>query len=107
MARAEWSLRQAGHLLRRTTFGFTPGQLRQALNDGPEQAIERLLAPGEQQAEFEREMAALTPREPKPQESVQLRLYRMIVNPAVQGLAAPGRRLFVATCNCSADSPFG
>ena len=39
-----WNLALAGHLLRRTTFGFTSARLQQALSDGPAKTIERLLA---------------------------------------------------------------
>jgi uncharacterized protein (DUF1800 family) len=40
-----WSLRWAGHLYRRAAFGATWDQLQQALKDGPERTIEKLLRP--------------------------------------------------------------
>lgn len=39
----EWTLEQATHLLRRTTFGPTPTQMKEAVADGLEQTIEKLL----------------------------------------------------------------
>lgn len=76
---AEWNLQLAGHLLRHATFGFTASQLQQALADGPERTIERLLAPSTN-PELERTMADLTPREPTPQETAQLQLYRILIS---------------------------
>ena len=44
-ADAPWNLKRAGHLLRRATFGFTIGELENALRDGPHRTIDHLLAP--------------------------------------------------------------
>ena len=40
-----WNLRLAGHLYRRAGFGATWGQLQQALADGPQRTVDRLLRP--------------------------------------------------------------
>ena len=80
MAQA-WNLQQAGHLLRRATFGFTADRLYQALGDGPEKTIDLLLAPPAGYAAFEESLAAIAPREASPRESAQLALYRMLHSP--------------------------
>jgi hypothetical protein len=77
----EWTLKQAGHLLRRVTFGFTAGQLHQALVDGPQRTIDRLLARPPEYAAFEDNLRSLTPREAKPIETEQLALYRIMNSP--------------------------
>lgn len=77
----EWNLKEAGHLLRRATFGFTANQLQQALADGPQKTIDRLLAAPGNYAEFEQGVAALTSRESSSQDAAQLWLYRMIHTP--------------------------
>src|ERR1035437_10191023 len=45
-ARNPWDARRAGHLFRRAAFGASPGQIRQALAEGPAQTVERLVRPG-------------------------------------------------------------
>ena len=40
-----WNLAQAGHLYRRAAFGADWGQLQQAVADGPDRAIDKLLRP--------------------------------------------------------------
>ncbi|MEJ2704821.1 MAG: DUF1800 family protein [Sedimentisphaerales bacterium] len=40
-----WSLAQAGHLYRRAAFGGDWEQLQQALSDGPQWAVDKLLKP--------------------------------------------------------------
>lgn len=40
----EWTFDQAAHLLRRTTFGPTPAQMKQAVKDGLETTVAKLLA---------------------------------------------------------------
>ncbi|HUT12135.1 MAG TPA: DUF1800 domain-containing protein [Thermoguttaceae bacterium] len=40
-----WDLRRAGHLFRRAAFGADWGQLQQALADGPQRTVDRLLRP--------------------------------------------------------------
>ena len=44
-AHRPWILPQAGHLYRRAAFGATWDQLQQALSDGPQQTIDKLLRP--------------------------------------------------------------
>ena len=44
-AERPWGLRLAGHLFRRAAFGTDWGQLQQALTDGPERTIDKLLTP--------------------------------------------------------------
>src|SRR5437764_795137 len=39
-----WDLRKAGHLYRRAAFGATWAELQAAVSDGPEKAVEKLLA---------------------------------------------------------------
>src|SRR5437016_818567 len=56
-----WSLKWAGHLYRRAAFGATWDELRAALREGPEATIDRLLAGGEGQSEFDRIMDDLAP----------------------------------------------
>jgi uncharacterized protein (DUF1800 family) len=72
-----WNVALAGHLLRRTTFGFTSSQLQQALNDGPAKTLDRLLAPPPDYAAFEQSVAILTPPEAGSQDSGEVWLYRM------------------------------
>lgn len=54
-ARRPWNLAQAGHLYRRAAFGATWNQLQQALSDGPQRAVSKLLRPEEDTAKFNRE----------------------------------------------------
>jgi uncharacterized protein (DUF1800 family) len=44
-ARQPWNLIQAGHLFRRAAFGANWDQLQQALPDGPQRTIDKLLKP--------------------------------------------------------------
>jgi len=44
-ARRPWSLALAAHLYRRATFGAGWGQLQQALADGPQRTVDKLLGP--------------------------------------------------------------
>ncbi|MHC4694372.1 MAG: DUF1800 domain-containing protein [Planctomycetota bacterium] len=44
-AKLPWTLPQAGHLYRRAAFGATWDQLQQALSDGPQRTIDKLLRP--------------------------------------------------------------
>jgi uncharacterized protein (DUF1800 family) len=50
--RRPWSLRLAGHLYRRAAFGGTWSQLEQALADGPQRTVDRLLRPQTDVAAF-------------------------------------------------------
>jgi len=49
-----WKLTQAGHLYRRAAFGASWEQLQQALSDGPQRTIDKLLRPPSGAAEFNR-----------------------------------------------------
>ena len=49
-----WNLAQAGHLYRRAAFGASWEQLQQALSDGPQRTIDKLLRPQAETAEFNR-----------------------------------------------------
>jgi len=44
-AQQPWNLTQAGHLYRRAAFGANWNQLQQALSDGPQRTIDKLLKP--------------------------------------------------------------
>lgn len=50
--RRPWNLARASHLYRRAAFGAPAARLRQALTDGPEKTIDRLLRPAEDVASF-------------------------------------------------------
>ena len=54
-ARRPWNLARAGHLYRRAAFGADWSRLRQALSDGPQPTIDRLLRPQADMAAFNRE----------------------------------------------------
>ena len=51
-AQRPWNLVRAGHLYRRAAFGANWSQLQQALDDGPEKTIGRLLRPPEDAGRF-------------------------------------------------------
>jgi uncharacterized protein (DUF1800 family) len=53
-AKRPWDLRRVGHLLRRAGFGANWGQLQEALRDGPERAVDKLLRPQADVAAFNR-----------------------------------------------------
>jgi uncharacterized protein (DUF1800 family) len=53
-AQRPWNLAQAGHLYRRAAFGATWDQLQQALSDGPQRTIDKLLRPQADIATFNR-----------------------------------------------------
>ncbi|MGF1579964.1 MAG: DUF1800 family protein [Gemmataceae bacterium] len=55
-----WDLKKAGHLFRRAGFGASLPELKQAIQDGPERAINKLLRGGEGQTAFERQANSLT-----------------------------------------------
>lgn len=48
-----WSLKWAGHLYRRAAFAASWPELQQALRDGPDKTLERLLTPGKDVEEFD------------------------------------------------------
>ena len=49
-----WNLALAGHLYRRAAFGASWEQLHQALSDGPQRTIDKLLRPQAEGAQFDR-----------------------------------------------------
>ena len=53
-ARRPWTLALAGHLYRRAAFGAHWNQLQQALSDGPQRTVDRLLRPDADAAIFNR-----------------------------------------------------
>ena len=53
-AQRPWNLAQAGHLYRRAAFGATWDQLQQALSDGPQRTLDKLLRPQADIAAFNR-----------------------------------------------------
>jgi len=57
-AERPWDLRAAGHLFRRAAFGAEWSQLQEALADGPQRSVDKLLAPDADMAEFNREQDA-------------------------------------------------
>lgn len=76
-----WSVAEAARFLRVQTFGFTAGQLRLAVADGPERTLARLAARPPDYDAFEQEIAALTNREAGAAEKEQLLLYRATHSP--------------------------
>jgi len=56
---APWNLARAGHLYRRAGFGANWGELQQALSDGPQRTIDKLLKPRTDPAPFNRELDQL------------------------------------------------
>ena len=60
-----WDRKWAGHLYRRAAFGATWAELQAAVDAGPGATIDRLLAGGEGQAEFDRLMDDLGPDDPQ------------------------------------------
>jgi hypothetical protein len=71
-----WDRKWAGHLYRRAAFGASWSDLQAALDAGPGAAIDRLLAGGEGQEEFDRLMDELSPEAPQfqPQEGNEVGL---------------------------------
>jgi hypothetical protein len=53
-AKRPWNLAQAGHLYRRAAFGANWDQLQQALSDGPQRTLDKLLRPQADIAAFNR-----------------------------------------------------
>lgn len=79
-----WDVRKAGHLLRRAGFGCTAAELEAATRDGHEKTVNRLLAPGEGMAEFEKEMGSLEEVIARTNNAGQMRawwLTRMLYSP--------------------------
>ena len=57
-AERPWDLRAVGHLFRRAAFGADWSQLQEALADGPQRSVDKLLAPDADVAEFNRDQDA-------------------------------------------------
>ena len=57
-AQLPWSLELAAHLYRRAAFGANWGELQQALADGPELAVGKLLRPKAEVSAFNRDYDA-------------------------------------------------
>lgn len=55
-AQEPWDLKKVGHLYRRAAFSSTRSEQEQALADGPEKTLDRLLAGGPGLAEFDRQV---------------------------------------------------
>jgi uncharacterized protein (DUF1800 family) len=53
-AKQPWNLALAGHLYRRAAFGANWEQIQQALSEGPQRAIDKLLRPQSDTAQFNR-----------------------------------------------------
>lgn len=53
-AQSPWNLSRAGHLYLRAAFGGTWEQLQQALRDGPQRTLDRLLRPSQDVESFDR-----------------------------------------------------
>ncbi len=81
---APWDVKRVGHLYRRSAFGATNAQLEQGLKDGPDKTIDRLLAGGPGQEEFEKTTGDLAESIAKGNNGGQLRawwLNRMLYSP--------------------------
>jgi len=81
-----WNLRWAGHLLRRAGFGADWARLQQALADGPQRTVDKLLRPEADVAAFNRaydehETAAIDPGSGSSEGLCQWWLRRMILSP--------------------------
>jgi hypothetical protein len=81
-----WNLRWAGHLLRRAGFGADWARLQQALADGPQRTVDKLLRPEADVAAFnlaydEHETAAIDPGSGSSEGLCQWWLRRMILSP--------------------------
>jgi uncharacterized protein (DUF1800 family) len=79
--KAPWDLKKVGHLHRRATFGATWEETQTALKEGPARTIEKLLAGGAGQDDFDQK-TALIPRSASRGNNGQLArewwLYRML-----------------------------
>src|SRR5690348_13628532 len=79
-----WDLKKAGHLYRRAAFGANWSELQAAVKDGPEAAVDRLLAGGPGTEQFERETDERLPSISRGNNGAQARawwLYRMLYTP--------------------------
>jgi uncharacterized protein (DUF1800 family) len=85
-AKQPWDLRAAGHLYRRAAFGANWQELQQALRDGPQASVDRLVRPKEDPAAFNRtydghEAAAIDPGGGAVETLGQWWLRRMLLTP--------------------------
>lgn len=81
-----WDLKKVGHLFRRAAFGANHGELQRGLKDGPEVTIDRLLAGGPRDDDFEQTCAYMTREQSLPagaptRQLAAWWLYRMIRSP--------------------------
>ena len=79
-----WNLPRVGHLYRRAAFGADATQLQQALSDGPQAAVDRLLEPEADVADFNRTFDRYRPSPGSGGSANELRawwLRRMIATP--------------------------
>ena len=84
-AGAPWDVRRAGHLHRRAAFGATAAELDEAVKDGPEKTIQKLLDGGPDQAEYDQISEQMARSIAETNNGVQLRawwLHRMLYSPA-------------------------
>ncbi|MCS7015701.1 MAG: DUF1800 domain-containing protein [Gemmatales bacterium] len=79
-----WNLKWAGHLYRRAAFAANWQELQQAVRDGPEATVQRLLQPSPDQAAFDRQMDELAESIAKANNQLHMRawwLARMLRTP--------------------------
>ncbi|HEY8506391.1 MAG TPA: DUF1800 family protein, partial [Gemmataceae bacterium] len=79
-----WGLRKAGHLYRRAAFGATWAELQEALEQGPQETIDKLLSGGPGLEAFDRQMQPLADsiaRANNPEQAKAWWLYRMLYSP--------------------------
>lgn len=79
-----WDVKKAGHLCRRAGFGATHAELQQAMRDGPDRTIDRLLQGGSDLRTFERESNSLADSIKETNNGQQMTawwLYRMLYTP--------------------------
>jgi len=79
-----WDLKKVGHLYRRAAFGATWSDLQASLKDGPDKAIDGLLAGGPGQDDFDKQTAQLADSIRRANSGQQARawwLYRMLYSP--------------------------
>jgi uncharacterized protein (DUF1800 family) len=80
-AASPWDLKKVGHLYRRAAFGATHDEMHAALKEGPAKTIDRLLAGGPGQEEFNRQTALIPTSAARANNGQQARewwLYRML-----------------------------
>ena len=83
-SRNPWTLEKAGHLFRRAAFGATWRELEDALRRGPDATIDRLLAGGQGQERFQRQLERMADSIALAENEQQMRawwLYRLLYSP--------------------------